>query len=105
MKRRDFLQVSGIATLGTLISGCSLHKPERKQENKDQKTQRNKTHKKRVVIVGGGFGGMNTATSIKQNDPDNKIEVILIEKNTHYFSCPMSNTLLSGSKQFQRAKV
>jgi sulfide dehydrogenase [flavocytochrome c] flavoprotein chain len=104
MQRRDFLHLSGLATLGTFASGCGLQKTNEVPEKKDAnlKTQRKRAEKKRVVIVGGGFGGMNTATSIKQNDPENRIEVVLIEKNTHYFTCPMSNTLLSGSKQFQK---
>ena len=104
MKRRDFLQVSGLATLGALASGCSVQAPQQIQKSRSnhEKIERKTTEKTRVVVVGGGFGGMNTATSIKQNDPENKIEVLLIEKNTHYFACPMSNTLLSGSQQFQR---
>jgi sulfide dehydrogenase [flavocytochrome c] flavoprotein chain len=104
MQRRDFLQLSGIVTLGTLTSGCysqKTHMPQEKKATKE-KVQRPTAVKKRVVIVGGGFGGMNTVTSIKQNDPDNKIEVLLIEKNNHYFTCPMSNALLSGSEQFKK---
>jgi len=104
MKRRDFLHLSAYATLGTLASGCSTQIASLPEEKTSEvaKTQRPKTQKKHVVIVGGGFGGMNTATSIKQNDPHNEIEVLVIEKNPHYFACPMSNTLLSGSTEFQK---
>ncbi|WP_295048913.1 FAD/NAD(P)-binding oxidoreductase [Sulfurimonas sp.] len=52
--------------------------------------------------MGGGFGGLNTASAIKQNDLNNHIEVLVIEKNPYYFVCPVSNTLLSGHSDFKK---
>ena len=98
MQRRDFLQLSGLATLGAVVNGCSTTASMPSTNKKIRKTDK----KPRVVIVGGGFAGINTATAIKQNDPKDQIEIILIEKNSHYFACPMSNTLLSGSKEFRK---
>jgi NADPH-dependent 2,4-dienoyl-CoA reductase/sulfur reductase-like enzyme len=105
VQRRDFLYLSGLATLGAISTKCYSQRDNGmllEDKSMREKTQLQKGERERVVIVGGGFGGMNTATSIKQNDPENKIEVILIEKNSHYFACPMSNALLSGSKEFQK---
>lgn len=103
MQRRDFLQLSGLATLTAVASGCSVKEQNRSiTKSEESVSLRQKSAKKRVVIVGGGFGGMNTATAIKQNDLEDKIEVVVIEKNPHYFACPMSNTLLSGSDQFKK---
>ncbi len=108
MKRRTFIGFAGVSTVAAL-SGCTstkqdTHKQENIQNNTFNKTlhkMRKKT-KKRVVVIGGGFAGLNTASSIIANDENKEIEVIVLEKNRHYFACPMSNTLLSGDKQFKR---
>ena len=54
---------------------------------------------KRVVVVGGGTGGATAAKYIKQGDPS--IHVTLIEKNTHYHTCYMSNEVLSGERSME----
>jgi NADPH-dependent 2,4-dienoyl-CoA reductase/sulfur reductase-like enzyme len=51
----------------------------------------------RVVIVGGGFGGATAAKYIRMWG-EQKIEVVLVERNTMFISCPMSNTVLAGSR-------
>ncbi|HHH20220.1 MAG TPA: NAD(P)/FAD-dependent oxidoreductase [Campylobacterales bacterium] len=59
----------------------------------------------RVVVVGGGMGGLTVAETIKQNDPENKIEVIVLERNAHYFACPMSNTLFADLKELKAMNI
>jgi NADPH-dependent 2,4-dienoyl-CoA reductase/sulfur reductase-like enzyme len=49
---------------------------------------------KRVVVVGGGWGGATAAKYVRLADPG--IEVILLEPNKRFISCPMSNLVLSG---------
>lgn len=51
----------------------------------------------RVVIVGGGFGGATAAKYIRMWG-EQKIEVVLVERNSLFVSCPMSNTVLAGSR-------
>jgi len=51
----------------------------------------------RVVIVGGGFGGATAAKYIRMWS-NNKIDVVLVERNPQFISCPMSNTVLGGSR-------
>lgn len=51
----------------------------------------------RVVIVGAGFGGATAAKYLRMWS-DNKIEVVLIERNPLFISCPMSNTVLGGTR-------
>ena len=51
----------------------------------------------RVVIVGGGFAGATAAKYIRMWS-NNKIDVVLVERNTQFISCPMSNTVLGGSR-------
>jgi len=48
----------------------------------------------RVVVVGAGFGGATAARYIREWSPD--IEVVLIERNREFVSCPQSNRVLSG---------
>jgi len=52
------------------------------------------TPKARVAVVGGGFGGATTARYIRMLDP--AIEVVLIEPNAAFVSCPISNMVLGG---------
>jgi len=51
---------------------------------------------KKVVIVGGGTGGATAAKYLRMADPS--IEVTLIEANKHYYTCYLSNEVLSGDR-------
>ena len=48
----------------------------------------------KVVIIGGGYGGATVSKYIKKWSPN--IDVTLVEKNTNYVSCPISNRIFSG---------
>ncbi len=52
------------------------------------------TDKKRVVVVGGGFGGATAAKYIRKFDSD--VEVVLIEPNEIFHTCPFGNTVIAG---------
>jgi NADPH-dependent 2,4-dienoyl-CoA reductase/sulfur reductase-like enzyme len=51
----------------------------------------------RVVIVGAGFGGATAAKYLRMWS-ENKLEVVLVERNSMFISCPMSNTVLGGTR-------
>lgn len=51
----------------------------------------------RVVVVGAGFGGATAAKYLRMWS-NNSIEVVLVERNSMFISCPMSNTVLGGSR-------
>jgi len=51
---------------------------------------------KKVVVVGGGTGGATAAKYLKRADPS--IDVTLIEANKDYYTCYMSNEVLSGER-------
>jgi len=51
----------------------------------------------RVVIVGAGFGGATAAKYLRLWS-ERKIEVLLLERQQNFISCPMSNTVLGGSR-------
>ena len=48
----------------------------------------------KVVVIGGGFGGATAAKYLKRFDKS--IEVTLVEPNTHFITCPYSNTVIGG---------
>jgi len=82
MKRRSFLQSS--AALGVLgLGACaSTSIPARA----------------RVVVVGGGYGGATAAKYVRLLS-DYKIDVVLVEPNAAFVSCPLSNLVVGGSRQ------
>lgn len=51
-----------------------------------------KSGQRRVVVLGGGWGGLSTARQLRQTAPD--LEVVLLEKNPFFWSCPLSNKWL-----------
>lgn len=58
--------------------------------------------KQQVVVVGGGAGGATAAKYIRQTEPS--IEVTLIEQNEYYYTCFMSNEVLSGHRSIDSIK-
>jgi sulfide dehydrogenase [flavocytochrome c] flavoprotein subunit len=83
--RRAFLRTSSWAGLGLLAAGCTP-----KVSDFSQKPGR------RVVVIGGGWGGATAAKYVRLADPS--IEVVLLEPNREFVSCPFSNLVLSGQR-------
>ena len=75
MRRRDFLKLAGAVSLGGCATGAAPSKA-------------------RVVVVGGGFGGATAAKYIRLWDPS--IDVVLVERESAFVSCPISNLVLGG---------
>jgi sulfide dehydrogenase [flavocytochrome c] flavoprotein subunit len=74
MKRRDFLKLAGAVS----VAGCATATPS----------------KARVVVIGGGFGGATAAKYLRLWDPS--IDVVLVERDAEFVSCPISNLVLGG---------
>ena len=51
----------------------------------------------RVLVVGGGYGGATAAKYVRLFSGQ-KIDVVLVEPNEAFVSCPISNLVLGGSK-------
>ena len=51
----------------------------------------------RVVVLGGGFGGATAAKYLRLFS-DHQLEVLLIEPDAAFISCPLSNLVLAGSR-------
>lgn len=93
MKRRDLLKVMAATTAGIAatqaLTGCAHSET----KNSNVGMVGDKKGKARVVVVGGGVGGIATAQSIKNTDPN--IDVTIVEKNKFYSTCYGSNWVLS----------
>jgi sulfide dehydrogenase [flavocytochrome c] flavoprotein chain len=53
----------------------------------------------RVVVIGGGFAGATAARYIRLWAPD--VAVTLVERNSEFVSCPMSNLVLGGNTRIE----
>jgi sulfide dehydrogenase [flavocytochrome c] flavoprotein chain len=82
IQRRSFLQSSAALSLLGLGACATSSIPSRAK----------------VVVVGGGYGGATAAKYVRLLS-DYKIDVVLIEPNDSFVSCPISNLVLGGSKQ------
>ncbi|MCP3442446.1 NAD(P)/FAD-dependent oxidoreductase [Bradyrhizobium sp. CCGUVB14] len=53
----------------------------------------------RIVVVGGGFGGAACARALKRAQAD--LQVILIEPNAVFTTCPFSNEVIAGLRDIE----
>ena len=83
VKRRSFLQSSAAMSLLGL-SACA--------------STAGIPVKAKVVVIGGGYGGATAAKYVRLLS-DYKIDVVLIEPQEAFISCPISNLVLGGGKQ------
>src|SRR2546425_5697655 len=84
LTRREFLRTSASgAGLALLAAGCG---PALKGDFAPKAGRR-------VVVIGGGWGGATAAKYLRLADAP--IEVVLLEPNPQFVSCPLSNLLPS----------
>ena len=82
MQRRHLL--AGLVAGGSLgLAGCA--------------STGGSASKARVLVVGGGYGGATAAKYVRLLS-DYRIDVMMVEPNTQFVSCPMSNLVLAGVK-------
>jgi len=82
MQRRSLIHGAGAAGLLGLMGGCASPRvPE----------------SAKVVVIGGGYGGATAAKYVRLLS-DQKIDVVLIEPNDAFVSCPLSNLVLEGAR-------
>ncbi len=84
MKRRDFVKTSGALAAVSLLGMPHIAR----------------AAAKKVVIVGGGTGGATAAKYLKAADPS--VEVTIIEPHRTYYTCYMSNEVISGVRPVER---
>ncbi len=90
MRRRDFLQLGALAALG----GISARAQARVKKS---------AAKARVVIAGGGFAGASCALHLRHLNP--ALEVVLIDPDESYVTCPMSNEALVGMRTLRSLTI
>jgi sulfide dehydrogenase [flavocytochrome c] flavoprotein chain len=83
MKRRSFIQASMALGAAGSITACAVPGA--------------LPTKARVVVVGGGYGGATAAKYVRMLS-DYSLDVVLIEPNASFVSCPISNLVIGGSK-------
>ena len=87
LKRRSFIKttvaVGSVAMLAKTVFSVANTRKQRK-----------------VVVIGGGFAGATAAKYMQLWAPE--LEVILIERNAQFVSCPQSNLVLGGSRSLQQ---
>jgi sulfide dehydrogenase [flavocytochrome c] flavoprotein chain len=91
MQRREWLLGvgAGAGAFGlTSLSGCAV------TSNADLLVPP-AVGKSRVVVVGGGYGGATAAKYLRMFSGGN-VEVVLVEPNAAFVSCPMSNLVVGG---------
>jgi NADPH-dependent 2,4-dienoyl-CoA reductase/sulfur reductase-like enzyme len=81
--RRDFIKLAGAA--GALLMSNSSF------------AMATKPPLGRVVVIGGGYAGATVAKYLRLWSLGS-IEVVVIEPNSQFVSCPLSNLVLGGSK-------
>jgi NADPH-dependent 2,4-dienoyl-CoA reductase/sulfur reductase-like enzyme len=82
IQRRNFLQSSAALSLLGLSACATTSMPS----------------KAKVVVIGGGYGGATAAKYIRLLS-DYKIDVVMVEPQAAFVSCPISNLVIGGSKQ------
>ena len=100
ISRRDLLKISGLSAAALAVGGCAADNAASADAPKafslaDKSLMAAPTGK-RVVVCGGGFGGLTVAKYLRQASKE--IEVVVIEKRDNFMACPYSNGWLGGIK-------
>lgn len=82
MQRRDFLKVFGALPVAGMLPLSFNAKA---------------SAQKRVIVIGAGYAGATVAKYLRLWGGE-ALEVVLIEKNSSFVSCPLSNLVLGGSR-------
>jgi len=99
MKRRDALKFGILTAVSTTLGANTTTKSDKEICNALNLTDKldtiNRVGKQpRVIIIGGGFGGLTTAKTI-QNNYDGA-EVMVFDPKNIFASCPYSNLWIGG---------
>ena len=87
LSRREFIKLAGAGAALSTLSGCMTTPEIRKPIGQ-------------VVIVGGGWGGATAAKYIRMWS-GGTVQVFMIERNSEFVSCPLSNLVLGGSRKIE----
>jgi NADPH-dependent 2,4-dienoyl-CoA reductase/sulfur reductase-like enzyme len=101
--RRSFLQAStaGIAAAaaGMMLPGTT-HLAHATSKMFPKPPGQSGSGSGRVVIIGAGWGGLSTARLLKKTRPET--DIVIVEQNPMFMSCPLSNLFLGGVLPLER---
>lgn len=83
MKRRQFIKALGAFSTAASVTSLPVFAA---------------SARPKVVVIGAGYGGAAAARYLRLWS-NGGIDVILVEPNASFISCPLSNLVLGGSKQ------
>ncbi len=87
MKRRKFIKTVAIASTVAVMPATGF-------------ATKALSKQKRVIVIGGGFAGAIAAKYVAMWSVNT--EVVMIERNAQFVSCPQSNLVLGGSRTLQQ---
>jgi sulfite dehydrogenase len=90
VNRREFLKWISASAAASALAAC---------ETADRVTS-SRGGGPRVVVIGGGYGGASAAKYVKMWAPD--LDVVLVERNPNFISCPISNLVLAGNATMEQ---
>jgi len=82
MHRRDFLKLSAAGLFMSAVPQMAI----------------SANLRRRVVVIGGGYAGASAAKYLRMWSSGN-IDVVVVEPNPYFISCPLSNLVLGGSRR------
>jgi len=94
ISRRDFIKYTSAAVAGSAVFGCKKSADVATSNSSGVIMPKNG---KRIVILGGGWGGATAAKYIKLEDPS--IDVVMVERQEKFISCPVSNWVIGGFRK------
>lgn len=104
MTRRDVFKVAGVAVAGVAVAGCTASEGAKPAEKATAASMiMGPSNGKRVVVIGGGFGGLTVAKELRKANKE--IEVVVLEKKDIFMACPFSNTYLGGLEDVSLADL
>ncbi len=93
LNRRNLLKFGAISVAAAAtMAGCNKEAVPTKVSNSSAASASAVLGKHKVVVIGGGFGGLSVAKGLRKKDKS--LDVLVIEKNETFMSCPYSNALL-----------
>jgi len=87
LKRRSFIKTAAAASAIAMLPKVAL-------------ATRKPATNKRVIVIGGGFAGATAAKYISLWSKNT--DVVMVERNAQFVSCPQSNLVLGGNRTLQQ---
>ncbi len=98
INRRDLLKITGISAAALAVGGCAADNAANTEAPKGFSLAHSELMPapkgKRVVVCGGGFGGLTVAKYLRKASKE--VEVVVLEKRDNFMSCPYSNCWMGG---------